>query len=254
NLSVKEDCSGLQIRHSYCIEVNYGLGPPATTKSSSTISSTPTTSESSSSTSPSSSTGFMSKCATFYEAKPRAGCYDIAQGYGGTFTLEDFYSWNPAVHNDCSGLVSGYYVCVGVPGTPTSAPTKSSTPTPTGPFPTQFGIFGNCVKYCKAISGNSCYSIAQDLGTFTVEEFRGWNPADPAAQSDCSRLFPDYYYCVAIPGTSTTPTSAVATPSLTPKRPQPQQSGITQICKKYSMVQQGDICYIIEQNNEITAA
>ncbi|MBE3045335.1 LysM peptidoglycan-binding domain-containing protein [Candidatus Bathyarchaeota archaeon] len=30
------------------------------------------------------------------------GCYDIADAHG--IALDDFYIWNPAVNDDCSGL------------------------------------------------------------------------------------------------------------------------------------------------------
>ena len=28
--------------------------------------------------------------------------------------LSDFYAWNPAVKDDCSGLEAEYYICVGI--------------------------------------------------------------------------------------------------------------------------------------------
>jgi hypothetical protein len=36
------------------------------------------------------------------------------------FGNSDFYKWNPAVKNDCSGLWPDYYYCVGVSGPATT--------------------------------------------------------------------------------------------------------------------------------------
>lgn len=37
--------------------------------------------------------------------------YNIATSHG--ITLDQFYTYNPAVENNCSGLRWNYYVCVG---------------------------------------------------------------------------------------------------------------------------------------------
>ena len=50
--------------------------------------------------------GMVSDCDKFYYVEPDDGCYNIA--------LSDFYAWNPAVKDDCSGLEAEYYVCVGI--------------------------------------------------------------------------------------------------------------------------------------------
>jgi len=39
------------------------------------------------------------------------------------FLRSDFYAWNPAVKADCSGLMSGMYVCIGLKGAATTITT-----------------------------------------------------------------------------------------------------------------------------------
>lgn len=190
--------------------------------------------------------GLVSNCNNYYKVVSGDTCQGIVDRYG-TFTLADFYTWNPAIGSSCSTLFVGYYVCVGVPGTPTTKSTSTS-PTPTGPSPTQTGIISTCTKYYQAVSGDSCSSISNSFGTFTVAQFEAWNPA---VGSSCTTLFVGYYYCVAIPGT---PTTRSATPSPTSSGPQPQQPGIVSSCNKYYLVKSGDSCNAIETSQGITAA
>lgn len=244
NPSIKGDCSGLTVGYSYCIEVNYGLGPPEPTMTAAptttSITSSLPTNTSASGPSPTQS-GIADDCINFYQVQSGDYCQAIVEMYG-TFTLEDFNNWNPAVGEDCSHLFTGYYVCVGVPGTPTARTSTSlASPTPTGPSPTQTGIIDTCTQYYKAVSGDSCYAIADRFGTFTVDQFADWNPA---VQKDCSKLFVGYYYCVSVPGTPTArPTTTSASP--TPTGPSPTQSGIIDTCIKYYKAESGDNCAAI---------
>jgi hypothetical protein len=74
-----------------------------------------------------------SDCIRFYKVQADNDCYDVAQDAG--VALDDFYSWNPAVKNDCSGLEKGVFVCIGVSGYTTTI--TSGTPVPVTPTPTQ---------------------------------------------------------------------------------------------------------------------
>ncbi|KAF5852358.1 hypothetical protein GGP41_007761 [Bipolaris sorokiniana] len=80
----------------------------------------------------------------------------------GTFTAQNFVSWNTAVGDDCSGLWADTYYCIGVPGTPTTHPATSTTkPTTTGngvstPLPTQPVMITNCNKSHYTTKGVSC--------------------------------------------------------------------------------------------------
>lgn len=56
--------------------------------------------------------GATADCTAWHYVVSEDTCYDIAQTAG--ISLSDFYSWNTAVGDDCSGLWLDYYVCVGV--------------------------------------------------------------------------------------------------------------------------------------------
>lgn len=110
-------------------------------------------------------------------------------------------------------------------------------------------------KYYKAVAGDTCIVIANTLGTFTVSDFQTWNPA---VGSECRQLFLGYYYCVAVPGTPTTPKEGTATGKdqggAAAAGPQPQQPGIVKNCKQFYQVQSGDGCYVIGQKYGISQA
>ncbi|KAK1766653.1 hypothetical protein QBC33DRAFT_570776 [Phialemonium atrogriseum] len=90
-------------------------------------------------------------------------CANIVSHYG-TFTIDEFYKWNPAVRKDCSSLFLGYYVCIGIPGTPT-------TSAPSDPTPTQAGITKNCNSYYLVKSGDICQKIVDShKGKFTLKQ------------------------------------------------------------------------------------
>ena len=61
-------------------------------------------------------------------------------GEVGTFPVNTSFR---AVGSKCTGLLSGYYVCVGVPGTPTEPPEATNT----APGPTQTGITPDCKEH-----------------------------------------------------------------------------------------------------------
>lgn len=93
-------------------------------------------------------------------------------------TYKRSISWNPAVGADCSSLFLGYYVCVGVPSTPTSRPTITTTTVAAGPTPTQTGIAAKCNSYYLVKSGDFCQAIVDSYkGKFTLAQFYSWNPA-----------------------------------------------------------------------------
>lgn len=56
--------------------------------------------------------GITDDCDEFHLVVSGDTCADIVSDAG--ITLDDFYSWNPTVGTDCSGLWLGYYVCVGI--------------------------------------------------------------------------------------------------------------------------------------------
>ncbi|KAL1835661.1 hypothetical protein VTJ49DRAFT_6258 [Mycothermus thermophilus] len=179
-------------------------------------------------------TGLIPSCKTFYQVVRGDTCQKIVDKHG-TFTLDNFYSWNPAVGSDCSGLQAGVFVCVGVRGTPTTRPTN------TAPSPTQTGLIPSCKTFYQVVRGDTCQKIVDKYGTFTLQDFFAWNPA---VGTDCSGLQAGVYVCVGIPGTPTAPSTAFTTSTTTSSvsAPSPTQPGIIASCNKYYQVQSGDNC------------
>ncbi|KAK3944406.1 peptidoglycan-binding lysin subgroup [Diplogelasinospora grovesii] len=267
NPSVGPNCQNLVVGTSYCVEEDYGQAPSSTsaastvqvTATSTTLKTTtkPPTSSSASSTAATTTTttstrpagpsptqdGLVSTCQNFYKVASGDTCQKIVDQYG-TFTLDQFYSWNPAVGTDCSGLWVGYYVCVGIPGTPTTKPATTSTAAPTGPSPTQSGLVSNCQNYYKVATGDTCDKIVAKYGTFTTSQFVSWNPA---VGSDCTGLWVDYYVCVGVPSTPTTRPPATST-TAAPTGPTPTQTGIISNCNNWYKVASGDSCDKISSN------
>ncbi|KAF4548991.1 Hypothetical protein D9617_24g017050 [Elsinoe fawcettii] len=259
NPALKDDCSGLTVGHAYCAEQNYGNGPsPSTTSptngpTSAAPSSTLTTTTSRSITTTTSPTGptapsptqpgLISTCKTYYLVQPGDYCQKIVDQYG-TFSLSDFYTWNPAIGSTCSGLQSGYYVCVGLSSTPTMKPTTAApSPTPTNDFPSpvQSGITSGCKNFYLVQPGDFCQKIVDQYGTFTINQFYTWNPA---VGTNCASLQSGYYVCVGISGT---PTSRPPTTSPSPTSnpiPSPVQPGIIKTCTKYDRSDPGGSCSV----------
>ncbi|GAM86457.1 hypothetical protein ANO11243_044710 [Dothideomycetidae sp. 11243] len=134
--------------------------------------------------------GLASDCNRFYQVSAGDTCANVQAKYN-TFTLQQFYSWNPAVGNDCASLWAGYFVCIGVPGTPT-APISPPQPTSNGPQPQQPGITARCNNFYLVQSGDFCQSIA-DKYHVSVQQFESWNPS---VGNDCKSLWVGYYVCV----------------------------------------------------------
>lgn len=249
---MKNDCSGIKVGNSYCVEA-----PPSVTKTttrpSTSTSPTPTGSPKPSPT----QGGLIETCTRFYKAVKDDTCDAIVRRYG-TFTVAQFKTWNPAVGATCSGLWADTYYCVGVEGTPTAPPTVTATGTPK-PSPTQDGLIESCVRFYKAVADDSCDAVvAKHGGVFTLAQFLAWNPA---VGSECRSLWAETYYCVGIPGTPTTlvtTTTARATTTTTRGNgiatPTPTQPGMVGNCNKFYFVKEGDTCHGIARNNGIPQA
>ncbi|KAI4089539.1 MAG: hypothetical protein LQ339_008532 [Xanthoria mediterranea] len=236
NPAVGSNCETLFVEYFVCIGIpGTPTAPPTTTSAGATPGPSPTQS------------GLVTTCKSFYKVQDGDYCEKIVNSYG-TFSLADFYTWNPAIGTNCGSLFVNYYVCVGVPGTPTtrrsSATASTTSTTPTGPTPTQPGIISSCTKYYKTVSGDTCQVISDKFGTFSVSQFESWNPA---VKSDCSQLYLDYYYCIAVPGTPTTrsTTSTTKTTSTASSGPSPTQTGIISSCTKYYKTVAGDTCQVL---------
>jgi hypothetical protein len=83
--------------------------------------------------------GMVSGCQRLYFVEAGNDCYDIALEAG--IPLASFYSWNPALNGDCSGLQANVYVCIDLSGPGTTI--TSGTPVPLTPTPTQVMFSAN---------------------------------------------------------------------------------------------------------------
>ncbi|EHA19725.1 hypothetical protein ASPNIDRAFT_179830 [Aspergillus niger ATCC 1015] len=188
--------------------------------------------------------GLSSSCDAFYYVEAGDSCWAIVNSYG-NFTLNQFYSWNPAVKSDCSGLQPDYYVCIGVAGDTTvasqttlPATTTASAATSTGSYlPEQTGIASNCDKYYYVQHGDTCSDIATNHD-ISLNDFYSWNPA---VGTTCSDLEADYWVCVGVSGGATattttstsTSTSTVSSTTPTSNAPSPTQSGLFNMWNPY---------------------
>ncbi|KAH6988451.1 hypothetical protein EDB80DRAFT_816699 [Ilyonectria destructans] len=258
NPSVKDDCSGIQVGHAYCVEVNNGFprdeDPP---KATTTEDAEPEPTDDSK-PSPTQD-GLIDTCTSFYKAKKGDTCTKIIAQYK-TFDFDGFLEWNPAVEMDCSGIWADTYYCVGVPGTPTSPPTQAAATTTaaaTGlakPSPTQDGLIESCSSFYFAAKSDTCAKIVARYGTFDFDDFYKWNPA---VGKDCSGIWASTYYCVGVPGTPTTkPTLTTAKPTTTGgiETPSPIQEGMVKNCNKFHLVKSTTTCASIESYYDLPLA
>ncbi|KAL4805718.1 hypothetical protein BDV18DRAFT_139700 [Aspergillus unguis] len=185
NPGVGGDCSTLRTEYYVCVGVSTSSGPSSTPTSGSTPS--PTLG------------GTAANCNNYHYVEEGDGCYDLAVEYD--VSLDDFYTWNSGVGDDCSTLQLGYYVCVGISGStgPSSTTNKPSSTTSTGgggtaPTEVMPGTIASCKKYHKVISGDGCWDLASEYG-ISLDDFYAWNPA---VGDDCNALQLDYYVCVGV--------------------------------------------------------
>ncbi|OBT63306.1 hypothetical protein VE03_07916 [Pseudogymnoascus sp. 23342-1-I1] len=115
--------------------------------------------------------GMVSGCERFYWVESGDGCYNIAAAAG--ISLDSFYTYNPAVNTDCSGLQASVYVCISLSGPATTITTgtpipASATTTEPGalgtPTPIQAGMVSGCERFYYVESGDGCYNLASEAG------------------------------------------------------------------------------------------
>lgn len=198
--------------------------------------------------------GLTASCVRFYKAKTGDTCDDIVSSYG-TFKTADFIKWNPDVGDDCSGLLAGFYYCVGIPGTPTTKPTAKPTSTcnAKAPEPTQPGAACQCTKWHKVGSGTTCDGIIS-YEHIAAADFHKWNPK---VGKDCTGLWAGYYVCVGVKGSTTVKPTTTKPPQETcnPSAPKPTQPGAVCRCKKWHLVKDASTtCDAIIKYEKITKA
>lgn len=131
-------------------------------------------------------------------------CWSIATAQNLTFA--QFLAYNPSINRDCSNLNlngSSVVVCISSPDgtyTPTvvggsGAPGGNqvyATTTVSAPGPTPFGTTAECGGYYQIQVADFCSRISLSANV-PLDLFEAINPA---INSDCSNLVPDFWYCV----------------------------------------------------------
>ncbi|SPJ75358.1 uncharacterized protein FTOL_05089 [Fusarium torulosum] len=260
NPTVKDDCSGMQSGHSYCVEVNNGIPRKDEASPSTTTQAAEPEPTKESKYSPTQD-GLIDTCTSFYQAKKGDTCPKIIAAYK-TFGFDDFFKWNPAINKDCSGIWANYYYCIGVEGH-TPSPIITAKPTTTKPAngiltpsPIQDGMVKNCEKFHPVMSTTTCVSI-EKYYNLPFETFLSWNPA---VGKDCTALLTNYYVCVATIGWKP-PTKTTAKPTATATKasngistPLPIQTGMVSNCNKFHPVMSTTTCNSIQNYYQISLA
>ncbi|KAK9778158.1 hypothetical protein SCAR479_05128 [Seiridium cardinale] len=130
--------------------------------------------------------GYDDNCTVTYVVQSGDYCNKIRDQFNDTWSLDDFYSWNPEVDSSCSNLYPGEVVCVGMNDT--------STVPPACPVPVQSGLVSNCAKCYEAVELDNCYDITEAEG-ISLDDFHLWNPSVDAA---CTNILSGYNYCVGV--------------------------------------------------------
>ncbi|KAH6699753.1 hypothetical protein BKA61DRAFT_706408 [Leptodontidium sp. MPI-SDFR-AT-0119] len=192
NPAVSKDCvTNFWLGQAYCVGVS----------SSSPVTTTTTASSSSSAASQPTPpapthTGQPANCNKWDVVQSGDSCGSIASDNG--ISVDQFYSWNPAVSKDCvTNFWLGQAYCVGVSSSSQPSPTTTATTTAkaTPPAPTHTGQPANCNKWDVVQSGDSCGSMASDNG-ISVDQFYNWNPA---VSRDCmTNFWLGQAYCVGV--------------------------------------------------------
>ncbi|WYZ42002.1 hypothetical protein EsH8_V_000897 [Colletotrichum jinshuiense] len=220
NTDINAGCSNLWLDYYICTGVPGAVTPPTTTAQTTTAPG-PTVSPV--------MPGVVANCNRHYKIQSGDSCDVVASKNG--ITVAQLRSWNTDINAGCSNLWLDYYVCTGVPGAVTPTTTTAAAPGPTN-TPQLPGAVGNCDKWYKIASGDTCDNVAAK-NQITVAMFRSYNTQ---INSSCNNLLKDYYACVGIPGAAT---------------PMP---GIVSNCSRFYKVVSGDSCDAIATKASITVA
>ncbi|KAL2837138.1 hypothetical protein BJX68DRAFT_273186 [Aspergillus pseudodeflectus] len=107
----------------------------------------------------------------------------------------------------------------------------------------------SCGAFYLVKTNDGCYDIAK-ANNITLDQLYTWNLA---LSGDCTGLYPTYYICVGLIGSTTTTTTSAttATSSGGVSTPTPTQAGMVAGCSSFYYVQNGDGCYNVALNNGI---
>ncbi|KAH2165418.1 hypothetical protein KXW37_006451 [Aspergillus fumigatus] len=183
-----------------------------------------------------------------------------------------FMRWNAAALHE--PVFPGDTICIGPPGgayAPPAAPIPVSpnatfTTTAVPAMGTPPGTVSNCGLYYDTVTGDDCNMIAMKY-SITFSQLRLMNPQ---INADCTNLWANTSYCVAlVSGTtvittassSATPTRSSSSGSTSPSPtsstvapPAPTQPGATSSCYEWYVAVPGDDCSKIDTQYGITFA
>ncbi|KAH7190960.1 hypothetical protein BKA60DRAFT_471939 [Fusarium oxysporum] len=238
NPSLTEDCNNYITGRSYCIEGP--AAPPSTTTQP-----LPTTPDPTAVVTPSPiQSGMVDNCNRFHKVEKDQLCNDIAAEFG--VSEDDIKKWNPGVKSDCTGIWANVYVCIGVIGGSTPAPSPTATTTGNGistPSPIQTGMVDNCSHFYKVQKGDTCDYIAE-YHSIPLEDILKWNPA---VGPECRKMVAGTWLCwqtigYVRPKPTTTTNASPTSPGNGIVTPSPTQPGMIKNCEKFHYVEKGQNC------------
>ncbi|KAF5542206.1 hypothetical protein FPHYL_11597 [Fusarium phyllophilum] len=207
NPSISDDCKGLTIGKSYCVEAAFEPEPEPGPKPAPKPSFTkrpdpsPTKPLNGIETPTDIQPGMVNNCDQFYLVQKGDTCAAIASRH--SITVSQFSTWNSKVGSNCSGLWANAYACVSIIGhspTPTKSTTTSKVEPTNGietPSPVQSGVSKNCSKFhLVKTTTTTCKSI-EEYYKLPLSDFYKWNPA---IGTDCRSLLAGYWVCISVVG------------------------------------------------------
>ncbi len=99
----------------------------------------------------------VANCNRFYKVETGDSCWALASAAG--IDLDKLYAMNPAVGTDCSHLLSGYYICLGLASDGVPATTITSG-TPVAPIATTSGAAAVTSSVVKTTTSGSATVVA----------------------------------------------------------------------------------------------
>ncbi|KAF5697167.1 peptidoglycan-binding lysin domain-containing protein [Fusarium mundagurra] len=183
--------------------------------------------------------GTPANCTRYHQVMSYNTCENIMAQY--LVNINQFYSMNPTIGKDCTGLAMGTWYCVSIwpdgdaPGDQNSVPaitttaksgTTGASATNTAsstPSPIQTGMVSNCNSFYKVQAGHGCWAISS-AKKINLDDFYKWNLA----------VKTDLRYSLTIGFVS----------ALKP-------AGMVMGCKSFYKVKKGDGCWAIANVNKI---
>ncbi|EMF12020.1 carbohydrate-binding module family 50 protein [Sphaerulina musiva SO2202] len=118
-----------------------------------------------------------SDCSEFYTVQSGDTCLSIAKSFS-SFTVTQFYKWNPNVGQTCFGLQAYVPVCINTPWYTFTPPVQPDFGTHYTPDQTPVPIMPNIVSTCQEFEliepGKRVEDLAAENG-FEVNQFAEWN-------------------------------------------------------------------------------